>query len=55
MWVICDKAIEQLLELSFQTLFAGASQIRHRGSEESVNAVAASMFNIGSRLHHEVS
>ena len=39
MWVIFDKVIEQSLELSFQTLFAEASQIRHHGSEESVNAV----------------
>ena len=39
MWAICDKVIEQSLELSFQTLFTGVIKIRHRGSEESVDAV----------------
>ena len=39
MWAMCDEAIEQPLELSFQTLFAGGIKIRHRGSEESVDAV----------------
>ena len=39
MWVIHNRAIEQSLELSFQTLFTGEIKIRHRGSEESVDTV----------------
>jgi hypothetical protein len=36
MWVICaHEAIGQSLELAFQTIFAGAVTIRHRGSAES--------------------
>jgi len=39
-FIICaPEAIEQSLELSFQTVFAGTTKIRHRGSEESVDAV----------------
>jgi hypothetical protein len=38
--VICaHEAIKQSLELSFQTIFAGAVESRHRGSEESADAV----------------
>ena len=40
MLAICaGEAIEQSLELSFQTIFAGAIKIRHRGSAERVTAV----------------
>ena len=40
MLAICaGEAIEQSLELSFQTIFAGANKIRHRGSAERINAV----------------
>ena len=38
MWMICAHEA-QSLELFFQTNFAGAIMIRHRGSEESADAV----------------
>ena len=37
--IFAHETIEQSLELSFQTIFAGEIEIRHRGSEERLDAV----------------
>ena len=41
------EPIKQFVELSFQTIFAGAIGIRHRGSKESCECCAASIFQMG--------
>ena len=48
---ICTHEVtKQSLEPSFQTIFAGAIRIRHRGLEESCECCAASMFWVTDRF-----